>query len=237
MTLYAAEEKDWDRVAVRLERYRGEGLPLGLDTEFYGLDVEKESCAGGRSRIHVWSVAVLLPEKSPRGYRKSAGIVLPVEALEHPGLVMLLEDEEFPKAVHNAPVDEHSMANHGVKLGGVINTLTISRWVWPERATKGAGGFGLKGLMRSKLGWTPPGDYREVLSVPATPELRKTDRCWQRKEDKTWWYLVPLEEVVPGHPLWAAFLAYAAVDAEGAASLWDLARITAERSKREVPWL
>jgi hypothetical protein len=250
--VYAGTEADWDRVAARLFRAAEAGEPIGLDSEFFGLDVTKESCAGGRARIHVWSVAVFTGKLSPRGHRRAAGVTLPAAALEHPGLVTLLEDPGLVKAVHNLPVDHHALATSGVRLGGGVNTLSIARWVWPGRAADGSG-FGLKSLMRPILGRTPIGDFRDVLSLPATTwemENKKRVRGLWRKEwpdgSITWMREHPLQEVHPeregpgfvwrAHPLWDRLVPYAAEDAECALELLDAAERAARRDYREVPW-
>lgn len=147
---YAAEPSDWDRVAAALERQTERGRPAGLDSEFYNVNVYKESCVA-RSRIHVWSVAVhrwpLVLH--PRGYYAADSAVLPAAALEHQGLRRWLESTA-PKVVHNLAVDDHSFANAGVSLGGTINTLARARFCFPERA-RGAG-FDLDGLGTDILG-------------------------------------------------------------------------------------
>lgn len=134
----------WDRLA-RLLRRRGE---CGLDSEFYNVDVRKQSCVG-RARIHVFSIAVRSDRKSPLGFHRAVGWVLPVAALESATLRAALEDETIRKFVHNQPVDDHSFHNHGVKLKGCLNTLNYARWRWPE--LKVEGGFGLKNLMGVRL--------------------------------------------------------------------------------------
>ncbi len=120
----------------------------GLDSEFYNVDVRKQSCVG-RARVHVWSIAVRSNRKSPLGFHRAVGWVLPAEALQHPDLKALLEDASIRKYLHNQPVDDHAFHNHGVNLRGCLNTLNYARWKWPE--FKELGGFGLKNLMVEKL--------------------------------------------------------------------------------------
>jgi hypothetical protein len=74
----------------------------------------------------------------------------------------VLEDPAIIKAVHNQPVDDHAIHNHGVDLKGCINTLGLSRWVWPELVT--SGGFGLKNLMFVKLRRDPICEFNDVVN-------------------------------------------------------------------------
>ena len=88
--------------------------------------------------------------------------MLPVAALDHPALRAVLEDSAVTKCVHNQPVDDHAMHNHGVQLRGCLNTLDLARWAWPELVSEG--GFGLKNLMYVKLHREPVCEYEDVVN-------------------------------------------------------------------------
>lgn len=258
-----AGPNDWDRVARALARSSERGDPVGLDSEFYGagegrgaFDVRKESCAGGRTRVHFWSVAIKRwpHELHPKGYHRADAAVLGGEALSHPGLRAWLESAAAKKVVHNLPVDSHALHGSGVLLRGAVNTLALARWCWPERAR--GRGFGLDALGGDLLGLGKAESYDELFSeeierVVRVKEVRRTtcecgaERCRKRKgHEKTVTVEqvpvvkrvrvpVPLESVGPGHPLFARAVAYAARDAVVALALHD----KIERAMRgEVPW-
>jgi hypothetical protein len=222
---------------------------FGLDTEFYGLDVRKESCVG-KARVHVWSVAIRSERRSPLGFAIARGWVLPVEALTHPDLVAVLEDPTVAKPCHNQPVDDHAVHNHGVNLRGCINTLGLARWMWPELVT--AGGFGLKNLMLVKLRRPPVCEFKDVVSDERTIQVTKdrtkqvtvcscgVEGCRARKghtkskvtrvsqvvTEKIEKFQHPLESIGPGHPRFKLLVEYAGEDAVAALEVEELARYT-----------
>jgi hypothetical protein len=220
---------------------------VGLDSEFYGLDVRKESCVG-KARIHVWSVAIRTGSRSPLGFHRSCGWVLPVSALGHAAVRGWLEDPSITKCCHNQPVDDHAFHNEGVELKGCVNTLGLARWVWPDLVT--AGGFGLKNLMMVRLGRAPIAEYMEVVSDLRTVQVVKVKKkvvsrcscgvggCRKRtghtkekatleieevteKQEK---FQHPLESIVQGHFRWELLVKYAAEDAVAALEVEQLAR-------------
>lgn len=252
---WAAAPPDWDRV---VKACRKAGL-FGLDTEFYGANPKVESTVG-RSRVHIWSVAVPHGGLHPRGFRLCHSAVLPVEALEYGPILDLLGDPRVTKSVHNQPVDDHSMANHGVALRGVVNTLALARWAWPERHPGDGGpGWSLDALGRDLMGEGKADDYEEIVReefVETVVKYRKEQRCECgtrpcRKKKSTPGHtrvvdLVPqvgerpgvrqigLATITPEHPRWARLLAYAARDPALALGVYDLAR--AVRRDVETPW-
>jgi hypothetical protein len=260
---YAATVSDWDWVARRLATARDNNEPIGLDTEFDGAEISEFSPAGGACRIHVWSVAVQSKQLSPRGWFRASGFVLPESALTHAGIRECLEDDRLCKAVHNLPVDYHTLGNAGIKLRGGINTLSLARFVWPERKNSGEG-FGLKELM-PVIGHTPVGEFHELLSRPnitykektkkvrscacGVPGCKKKKGMMHEKIEEIQVFRnpfipknkptlpVPLREIVPGHWLWNVLLPYAQEDAVAALELYLAARNLASGLKREVPWL
>lgn len=240
--LFLDAPEQWDELA---ERCRRAGK-IGLDTEFYNVDVRKQSCVG-RARVHVWSVAIRTRRMDPRGYHRARGWVLPVEALTHPSLRSMLEDAAVKKCIHNQPVDDHSINNHGVRLRGAINTLDLSRWAWPGLVK--ADGFGLKSLMAVKLGRTPVCEFSDVVRYRTTVTREKqrkvklslcdcgTPGCRLRTgHTKTRSVLIetvivekevdaeyPLESIITGHPRRPLLEEYAAFDAIAAVELEELA--------------
>src|ERR1700744_1081972 len=94
--VYVGEPDGWLALA-RTIRAAG---TIGLDSEFYGLDVRKQSCVG-LARVHVWSVAVRTKSRSPIGFHRCRGWVLPVDALDCAELRAALEDASITKCVHN----------------------------------------------------------------------------------------------------------------------------------------
>lgn len=242
---YLDSPEEWEALAGALRAAQ----IIGLDSEFYGLDVRKESCVG-RARIHVWSVAVRTRQRSALGFHRATGWVLPVAAVEHPGLKAVLEDRAVRKCVHNQPVDDHSFHNHGIELAGCINTLDLARWVWPWLVT--SGGFGLKNLMSVKLRRPPIAEFKDVVNDVRQIEVKKLklkergacscgiDGCRKRKPAeqhvksrvteeieevrvKDEKYQHPLESILPGHPRWELLVRYAAEDAVAALEIAELA--------------
>lgn len=257
MSWFYAAETDYQKVAAALHRSADRGETAGLDSEFYGLDVRKQSCAGGRSRVHMWSVAIPRHPYSwtPRGYRRSDAVVLLAAAFDHPGIRSWLESAA-PKAVHNLPVDAHSFANHGVAVGGTINTLARARWCWPDRA-RGAG-YSLDALGTDILGIGKTESFADVFSHEVDEVVRMkrkrltscscgVEGCRKRKghiktetivEEPVIKRVVkstPLESVLPGHPRWERAVAYSARDAVLALALNDVMDRMMERTV-PFPW-
>lgn len=260
-----ADPARWEKVADALERAADRGEAAGLDTEFYGVDpnsegrpefdVRKESCAGGRTRVHLWSVAVKrYPHVlHPRGYHLADGAVFLSDALDHPRLRRWLESPAI-KVVHNLTVDAHSLANHNVVLGGAVNSLSRARWAWPERAR--GSGYSLDVLGSELLGVGKTEHFEELFSeeVEVLARIKRTEvkvcscgeaGCRKRKghekmvevtEEKVMKKerrRIPLESVVPGHPLWERAVAYSARDAILAIAVDDLVERVFQRG---VPW-
>ena len=237
--VYLDRPDQWDELAARI---RKAGI-CGLDTEFYGLDVRKQSCVG-RARVHVWSVAIRTKRMDPLGYHRARGWVLPAEALLHPPLREMLEDAGVAKCIHNQSVDDHAINNHGVKLAGAINTLDLARWAWPHLLD-----FGLKDLMQSQLHRAVICEFADIVRDVRTVTVTKTKKtkrttcdcqaegCRKRKghvkttteaevtvfEEKQEKYEHPLESIVQGHPRWELLVPYAAMDAIAALELEELA--------------
>lgn len=233
------------------------GEAIGLDTEFYNVDIGKQStCA--RARLHFLSVAVKRNPRvvTPRGFDLADAAVLSAaclpwmqEVFAHPGL----------KAVHNLPVDAHTLENEGYTLNGGINTLAMARWAWPSRA-RGAG-FTLDSLGQDLLGAGKTESFTDIFRE-TREEFRSTFRrvqvcecgctaCGRRRttpgharheevvetrHPRLVEYAVPLESVVPGHALFQRALAYSAQDSVLALGVYDLAMREMQTTVREYPW-
>ncbi len=260
-TFFADSNLKIARVVDALNRAADRGEPAGLDTEFYGLDIRRQSTVA-TSKLHLLSVAVRRhPARvHPRGFGVADAAVFLRPALDHPALARWLEGPA-PKVVHNLPVDAHTLCNEGVALGGGINSLALSRWAWPGRAR--AEGFTLDALARDLLGVGKTESFQELFRreeviyrvrsrrIPfcecgvaprrghprsSTPGHARLDRVEETRIPKTIMVPVPLEEVVPGHVLWPRALAYSAQDAVLALAVHELALRDMTKTKRVLPW-
>ena len=237
---YLATKPEWEALATRL----ADAVIVGLDTEFYGLDVRRESCVG-RAKVHVFSLAEYTGRRSPRGHFVATGYVLPAASI--PTFAPLFADEDVIKVVHNLAVDDHALANHGAVVRGAVNTLSLARWCWPGLV--GSGGYGLKALM-ARLGKEPVAAFKDLVGYEAEeftstwkkvkvktcacgttgcrkrtlPEHAKEER--EEDEEVVRSRVVrreyPLESIVPGHERWDLLVRYAAEDAVSALELYSL---------------
>lgn len=258
--LFAETHEQIEKVVSALNRAGDRGEVVGLDTEFYGVEIGKQNCYA-RAKIHLISVAAqrFPTQVDVRGIPISDSAVFDRQALGVLSFISWLESSA-PKAVHNLPVDAHAFANHGLQMGGGINTLALSRWAWPERAR--GRGFTLDSLGEDLLGAGKMEDFNELFSEEyeahtstfrnqkrcecGTPGCRKRQsnpghsRILERVETvrtriKT--RPVPLESVVPDHPLWERALKYSAQDAVLAHKVYIRAMMEMEETIRHVPWI
>jgi hypothetical protein len=257
VTFFATPE-NVHKVVEACERAFARGEFIGLDTEFYNVEVGEESCYG-TAKLHLWSIAVARYPTAftPRGYPVTDAAVGLADCL--PALRGVLEGPGA-KVVHNLPVDAHTLRNAGITLNGGINSLASARWAWPERA-RGAG-FTLDSLGTDLLGLGKTESFRELFSEEVTEyrsTFRKTQRCEcgmekcgrrrttpgharteemvETRHPKQVIRPVPLESVVPGHRLWLRALEYAAQDAVMAHAVHWLALEKMRKTPREIPWL
>lgn len=231
MIVFLDSPEQWDELAALATKAGA----IGLDSEFHGVQLKSQS-AVGRARIHVWSVALRTKRVSPVGYHFTRNWVLPAEALDHPALRAMLSDSAVLKYTHNLPVDTHAFANHGIALGGGVNTLDMARWAWPGLVNDGY--FGLKNLMVKKLRINVVDRFRSVVGYEREERITKIkrstittcscgeERCRRRKghtKTKTTIEVpyvrvrtvhddYPLESIVPGHERWERLVEYAAAD-------------------------
>jgi hypothetical protein len=247
---------------IRGEQVRGTLRPVGFDTEFYGVEIGKHSVLA-RAKCHFASLAWDF-RGSPLHPR---GFTIPHAAVVSRKVVTECEPfrawvKEQKLLAHNAPVDVHVFKNEGIEVEDVVNTLTMARWTWPGRARAqyGGGGFGLDALSKDVLGEGKLDKFSELFTelVPVFKEKRvrfsecacKEPGCRKRsaghtkfkgvnvEQEEVWEERpVPLELVVPGHPLFERALKYAAQDAVLAFGLYQIMQRTLENQIRTVPWL
>lgn len=259
MTRWVDTEDGFNKVARAMQLAAEAGEACGLDTEFYNVDLSHDSCVA-RSRIHIWSVALHRHPlvRCARGYYPSEAVVLPAAALLHGPIVKLLEHPDFIKAIHNQPVDDHSLANHGVNLRGAVNTLDMARWYWPERVPSAGGrGFDLDSLGEDKLGLPKTEGFADIFTEeyddPRFTKRKETScecgavPCRRRglgharstvevvtRYDRVSTRPIPLESVSRGHRLFQRMVQYAGRDAVIGLGLHDI--MTAIKGKRPIPW-
>lgn len=161
--------------------------------------------------------------------------------------------------MHNKSVDEHALANHGIRLRGGINTLGLIRWARPGLINS-PGRFKLKALMEVLLHRTPTFPsfkhamyYEREVFVSTWKTVTKkvcdcgTPGCRKRTGHVKWEDEALVEvvkaktekghynlwDVVPGHPRWELLVQYALDDAVAAVEILDLVDNTMEDP---APW-
>lgn len=144
----------WDRLAAKLLA-AGEA---GIDTETYGQPDGQSP--QHRAKVHCWSLGLLTDQRSPRGYRKAVGVVLPRRALDHTPLREALASVKL--WAHNAPHDQHSLANEGVALE-IEDTLQ-----WLRVAVPGRRDYGLKDAEQWALGYPPRPGFLDMVKYTGT---------------------------------------------------------------------
>lgn len=243
---------------------RDECRSIGFDTEFYGVELGKHSVLA-RAKVHFASLAWYEGGEKfhPRGFTvPRAAVVSRRVVTECTEFRALFRDKRFTFYAHNAPVDAHCFKNEGIEIADVRNTLTMARWCWPgrARATWGGSGFGLDALSKDVLGEGKLESFTELFTETrenwkskvvrsktcacTTPGCRKRskghekeERIWEERELQLITVPVPLEVVVPGHPLFERAKRYAAQDAVLALCLREVMEREMRKQIREVPWL
>lgn len=258
--IYADTDDKIQRVVDACSRAFERDEAIGLDTEFYDVEVGKQSCVA-RARLHLLSIAVARHpvELSPRGFPIADSAVFTRDALGNAALLRLLAGPGR-KAVHNLPVDAHTLENEGVRLGDGVNTLDLSRYTWPDRAR--GPGFGLDVLGMDFCGAGKLSSFEEIFSETvteytsrfkrviacecgakpcrkraSTPGHARLDNMVETRTAKEVVKEIPLNSVVPGHPRWEAALAYSAQDAILALAIYNLCTRILREKQVEVPWL
>jgi hypothetical protein len=155
--MWLERPEQWDKLAEHL-RAAGE---FGLDTETHG-QPDKTS-PQHRARVHCWSVGLLTDTRSPRGFRRAVGRVLPRVALDRPSLRAVLADPGVRKWAHNAPHDRHALENEGVEVRGLEDSLQ-----WFRVACPGRRDYGLKDIEQWALGYPSRPGFLDMVSYEAT---------------------------------------------------------------------
>lgn len=167
--MWLDKPEQWEALA-KVLRERGE---FGYDTETFG-QPDKTS-PQHRARIHCWSVGVLTETRSPRGYRRAIGRVLPRAALEAPAIRAVLEDPGITKWGHNSPHDHHSTINEGLQIKGLKDSLQ-----WARVAVPGMKDYGLKEMERWALGYGPRPAFHDMMAyvdMVVTARRKKERGC------------------------------------------------------------
>lgn len=234
MSTWVAGEPAWEPIWSAIESTRA----FAWDTETYGHNV-KETSPAYRAEVDVWSVAV-----------RDRSWVLPAFALDHDVWQYLFANPAIQKVGHNVRHDLHALANRGVEVRGLYDTLEGARLAWPGRRS-----YTLKSLRVEVLG-KPTRELFADITAPDIIEIPHFSTvcvcCKPGCRKKSWPHAqfpsykpkfqkqgVTVEGIGPLHPRWARKLAYAAADAEDA---FDLKAAVDERigvlSIRlpELPW-
>lgn len=261
---YADTAAKVDKVVAACIRFQAShpDSPVGLDTEFTGVEIGRESTVA-RSKLAFLSLAVpRLPlEITPRGYHRADAAVVPGGIVRESDALSRYLAGPYRKAVHNLPVDAHTISNlpGGITLGGGVNTLDLARFAWPERA-RGAG-FTLDALGTDFLGEGKSEAFSDLFSETRTETTYKTKSitrcecgavpCRKRTttpghariqhlqpvtKEKVVEYEVPVDYYPPDHPKFPRVLAYSARDALLALWIYEVAMFTLARTTREMPW-
>lgn len=258
--MWLDQPEQWDKLALAL-RKAGE---FGIDTETYGQP--DRTSPQHRARVWCWSIGVLGPDRSPRGYRVAHGRVLPVAALEHPALRDVLADPAVRKWAHNSPHDYHSISNMGVDIAGLEDTLQ-----WARVAVPGMAGYGLKEMEQWALGKPARETFLQVVTRPVEVvrvTYRKEKACVCGKKPcrargaSEWfdaelgWYRLhervevkvatehrrmvdqrwAVTDFAPGHERWDRWLAYSLADAVSGMEIVDWLR-SRRYPTRKYPWV
>jgi len=255
---YLSDPAKWPALAAAL-RKAGE---FGLDTETYGQP--DRTSPQHRARVQCFSLGLLTGERSPRGFARAVGVVLPVAALECVDLRAVLEDSAITKFGHNSSHDEHSLRNEGVRIR-MQDTLQWLRVACPGEAR----GYGLKEAEQWALGYGPRPGFLDMVGTTAvirgsrargfkgcicganpcrarsSTDFLSDDGVWRPHIRVTWKVFSPTErtvparydirEFVPGHERWDAWIAYSLADAVRGIELVSWIR---NRKQRQVayPW-
>ena len=258
--VWVANERDADVAAEFISNFR----VIGYDSEFDGVQVGAESCVG-KARVDVFSIATPVDASeciNPIGFSPTSAFVFEGRLLNYGPIKSILEDSACTKCVHNLPVDAHAAANQGVGIRGGCNTLSMARWVYPERANLPQGKYDLDSLCRWRLGFGKVDDFRDLFGYERSVEYevmvdKKECECGKigcRKKTgvhgikwpvqvpttraKMVFELSPLAQCRPNGSLshkFDRYLRYAAADAELALMLYQVMQIDG-RAERVYPW-
>lgn len=234
-------------------------LRVGFDTEFYDVELGKHSVLG-RAKVHLASIAWNdgSGRFHPRGFTIPRAAVVSRDVVTSCEEFRALFEKEFIWLAHNAPVDVHCFRNEGINVRYVVNTLTLARWAHPGRAARFAGGrgFGLDALGQDFLGEGKLAEFDEIFSevhierkpISTTVCECGAEKCRKRSgghskirsvrfDEIERNVPVPLQQVVPGHPIHPTAVRYAATDAVLAKCYDEVVIRELQKQERVVPWL
>lgn len=231
----------------------------GYDSEFDGVNIASESCVG-KSKLDVFSIAIPTSRRNPLGYFEPKGFVFDAPLINEDCVKSYLENPSYSKTIHNRPVDEHTAFNAGVRIRGGVCTLSLARFLYPERANLPRGNYDLDSLCRWRVSLGKTEGFDELLGyddyVPYTVDVPKrfcltceSFDCRKKKaphdikqerlatvtRKRLVRKILPLVEIRPGHPLFERYLTYASVDAELALILYQMMLVDGQR-ERFYPW-
>lgn len=248
---YLDKPSEWKRLIEFIYADVGEhGIsPIGLDSEFIGVDFDDGNNCVGRSVLDVWSIAVLNGKLHPRGYECATGYVLPARALT--AFKSLLEDENVTKAAHNSTVDIHTFFNAGVDVMGVVDTLHLCRFAYPGKFR-----YGLDILSKEFLDESKFMSFDDLCSVPriVTKQIQVKrcscgeNGCRKRKGHEKYFVTedvdvesgtttIPISDIGVDDSRWKDKVEYAGQDAVLALELYDYTVRKLKRLKYENPFV
>lgn len=232
---------------------------VGYDSEFDGVDITEESCVG-KSKLDVFSIAIPTDQVHPLGFRLPRSWVFEGSLIQHPPIKAFLESDSTIKCVHNLAVDSHTARNAGVRLRGGLDTLNMSRWVYPDRANLVSGNYDLDSICKWRVGFGKTENFDEFLGYwvdePYTESVQKNFclecmdfGCRKKKpphdQKSLQWTTVnrtkkvrryeELKTLRPGHPKFERYVQYAAADAELALIIWQMMQIDG-KAERHYPY-
>lgn len=235
--MWLDKPEQWEKLSSALIK-AGE---FGLDTETYGQP--DRTSPQHRARVQCLSVGLLTSDRSPRGFFKAVGAVLPRAALDYPAFRKVLEDVTVRKYGHNSSHDEHALRNEGVQIAGLQDSLQWLRVSCPGEAR----GYGLKEAEQWALGYGHRPGFLDMVGTTAvirgsrakgfkgcicganpcrarsSTDFLSDDGVWRPHIRVTWKVFSPTErtvparydirDFVPGHERWDAWVQYSVSDA------------------------
>jgi len=222
---------------------------IGFDTEFTGVDFENGDNCVLKSKLDVWSIALFDGGLHPRGYKTSRGVTLSSSVISV--FKDILQNKDILKYCHNAPVDIHTCNNIEIDVVGIIDTLSLARWTFPERLL-----YGIDILSREFLDQSKFISFDELCKEPVFEDKEfivkycscGVEGCRKRKghpkiEEKIIESVqtrkkitIPISDIQPGHPKFDMKKEYAAQDAVLALCLGDYCNRKLKGASYENPF-
>jgi len=262
-TRYLSSEGEWARLARIILASQG---PIAIDTEYV---IGDDQATAHRAELHVWSIGIQNPgagigmKTNARGVFPALAAVLPAEALICDALIDALCQR--PLWAHNASVDYHTMTCASgriarIPLANWNDSLSLARWLYPERVPPFGPGFSLDALGQDLLGYGKTEDFKTLLTYPnevmkVTTTKTRVCECGARPCHKRGTYhrrqdevevkeemvlrgtkQVPLDTIVPGHERWERLVEYSGRDVLVGCELVQFMLKDLAKLNREVPW-